>query len=338
MKFSFYFQIIVILTCIAFLIINKKDRALPQLDVIFIFFYYSLFHNLYTFTAYYLYYPTEDFFFIEIGAPFGTAYGLFLYYSSLKINNKMNINIGAHIIPIVLWFLLYILFFTSGIYKNIRIRKLYNGCLYLYIVMSWLFYIIKLYIFLNKSAYSMKSKTILSSISYILSFTACVFISYLLSVKKNTNDFKRTLIYIAFLLCIIAVIRFYNYKKKIYTKEKSLEDHKLTVFSKEMDEQYQILKNIIESEKAYLIPKLTMDDLSKIANIPAPKLTELFVSQKQTFASFVNSYRITYAIKLLSSTNLPIEDIAYRSGFNSRSTFYKQFIRITGQHPRNYRK
>ncbi len=80
-----------------------------------------------------------------------------------------------------------------------------------------------------------------------------------------------------------------------------------------------------------------MGDLSKVSNIPATKLAELLAYKKHTFATFVNSYRITYAIDLLSTTDLPIEDIAYRCGFNSRSTFYKQFIRITGNHPGNYR-
>lgn len=336
MKFSFYFQIIVILSCIIFLIRNKKDGKLPQLNIIFNFFYYSLFHNLYTFIAYYLYYPTEDFFFIEIGAPFGTAYGLFLYYGALKINNKMNINVKVHLIPILFWFLLYIIFFITGTYKNVGIRKIYNGCLYLFMVLSWLFYTIKLYIFLNKSDYSIKSKTILSTITYILTFTACVFISYLLTVRKNTNDFKRTLIYAAFLLCIIAVIRFYNYKKKTLTSEE-LSEIEEPADTEPADEQYQILLNIMESEKPFLIPKLTMGDLSKVSNIPATKLAELLAYKKHTFATFVNSYRITYAIDLLSTTDLPIEDIAYRCGFNSRSTFYKQFIRITGNHPGNYR-
>ncbi|SEW47276.1 Helix-turn-helix domain-containing protein [Chryseobacterium wanjuense] len=344
MKLSFYLQIVIIIICIFFIIKSNRDSRPVQLDIILYFFYYALLHNIYTSIAYYIYYPTEKFFFIEIGAPFGTAYGLLLYYAALKTSDRANININLkiHIIPIIFWFLMFFAFFISGIYEDVPTRKRYNGFLYMYMVLSWLFYIVKLYIFLYKSTVNIKLKSILSTISYILGFTACVFISYLLSVKKYNNDFKRTLIYLAFLFCIIAAIRFYHYKKSILSgkersKDQNPEENSGDISNEEEDLKYKELVRIMESEKIYLTPKLTVAEMSRITNISPPILAEILAQRNHTFVTFVNSYRINHAIELLSNTDLPIEDIAYRSGFNSRSAFYKQFIKNTTRHPSDYR-
>lgn len=53
---------------------------------------------------------------------------------------------------------------------------------------------------------------------------------------------------------------------------------------------------------------------------------------------FLNRLRIQNAMDLLHITNKSMIDIAYESGFQSLSTFNKQFKRYTGKSPRQYRK
>ena len=56
-----------------------------------------------------------------------------------------------------------------------------------------------------------------------------------------------------------------------------------------------------------------------------------------TFFDYVNQYRLSYAEQLLRQTKMSIEEIADRSGFNSRSTFRRAFLKRFGCAPSHYR-
>lgn len=62
------------------------------------------------------------------------------------------------------------------------------------------------------------------------------------------------------------------------------------------------------------------------------RLTELSPNE------FLNRLRLQTAIDFLRSTNKSMIDLAYASGFQSLSTFNKQFKRYTGRSPREYRQ
>jgi len=53
---------------------------------------------------------------------------------------------------------------------------------------------------------------------------------------------------------------------------------------------------------------------------------------------FINQLRIQHAMDILTTENQSMIDIAYNSGFQSLSTFNKQFKKYTGLSPREYRK
>lgn len=55
------------------------------------------------------------------------------------------------------------------------------------------------------------------------------------------------------------------------------------------------------------------------------------------FSDHLESLRIQHALKLLSESNLAINDISAQCGFNSVNTFYKSFKRVCGTSPTNYR-
>ena len=57
------------------------------------------------------------------------------------------------------------------------------------------------------------------------------------------------------------------------------------------------------------------------------------------FNEFINQYRIEYAKNLLNAeTKKTILDVAYESGYNSKSAFYKHFTSVTSMTPAQYRK
>jgi AraC-like DNA-binding protein len=59
----------------------------------------------------------------------------------------------------------------------------------------------------------------------------------------------------------------------------------------------------------------------------------------KSFTNLINEYRIEKAKELLETeNNFTVEGIGYESGFNSKSTFFTTFKKITGKTPTEYQK
>ncbi len=58
----------------------------------------------------------------------------------------------------------------------------------------------------------------------------------------------------------------------------------------------------------------------------------------QSFRSDLIAMRIDYAKELLRTTTMPLEQLAYKCGYNSEIHFYRQFLAKTGTTPGDYRK
>lgn len=101
------------------------------------------------------------------------------------------------------------------------------------------------------------------------------------------------------------------------------------------------LRRLMNDEKLYLEPNLTMEGLAKQLSCSKHHLSQVLNNQlRQTFYDYVNSCRIDAAKQLLSDPakdNYKIAAIAYDSGFNSLSTFNDVFKKITGTTPSRFR-
>ncbi|MDW3192059.1 MAG: AraC family transcriptional regulator [Cytophagales bacterium] len=112
--------------------------------------------------------------------------------------------------------------------------------------------------------------------------------------------------------------------------------------SHQMDLQIQRLKQLMQSQNLYRNPDLKLADLSRQLNIAPQTLSFLLNNHLRTnFNKFVNEYRIEEAISNIQSDDMKkktLEGLSMEVGFKSRSSFYRSFKAITGQHPRQYLK
>jgi len=102
------------------------------------------------------------------------------------------------------------------------------------------------------------------------------------------------------------------------------------------------LLNYVIDEKPYQSPDLTLAQLAEQTNI-APHYLSQVINEKLNvnFLDFINGYRVKAAQNLLTNpkfSHYTILSIAYDAGFNSKSTFYTAFKKITGMTPSAYRK
>jgi AraC-like DNA-binding protein len=102
------------------------------------------------------------------------------------------------------------------------------------------------------------------------------------------------------------------------------------------------LEIIMETEKPFLNPSLSLNELASKIKISPRYLSELINRAfNQKFFDFINSYRIEEAKKMLtydSDERRTVLEVLYDSGFNSKSAFNNAFKRNTGITPTEYRK
>jgi len=87
---------------------------------------------------------------------------------------------------------------------------------------------------------------------------------------------------------------------------------------------------------------LTLGELSRQTKIPLNYLSQVINEDlNKNFYTFINEFCINEAKRLFSDPkykNRSISEILFEVGFNSRSTFYSFFKKITGITPSAYRE
>lgn len=102
------------------------------------------------------------------------------------------------------------------------------------------------------------------------------------------------------------------------------------------------LKEVMNNEKPFLMPDLTLDDLAGKISINPKYLSQIIRrSFNQNFFDYINTHRIEESKKMLASESdqkKTVLEILYDSGFNSKSAFNNAFKKYTGITPTEYRR
>ncbi len=110
----------------------------------------------------------------------------------------------------------------------------------------------------------------------------------------------------------------------------------------EKDILFNKLIEFVTTSKPYLEPSLTLKKLSDDLDMPLKSISQLInEKQNQNFNDFINTFRIEESKRYMqdiSCANLTIQEIFYKSGFNSKSTFNLIFKKQTGYTPLEYRR
>lgn len=173
------------------------------------------------------------------------------------------------------------------------------------------------------------------SILYWVVYTS-FFVSFL--ILDLDLEFEATwwnLISYLFLLIVVIFLTIENIKQfkqsTNYIKNKEIAiPVKYTKSKKNIDDlnSYKYHVDKLLQQEVYLIHDLNLDDLSHQLKIPKHYLTQVFsFLYKSNFKQIINRHRILYAAKLINEdcNKERINDIAYSSGFNSKTSFYRAF-------------
>ncbi len=109
-----------------------------------------------------------------------------------------------------------------------------------------------------------------------------------------------------------------------------------------MDEAAETLRALMEEEKVFLDPDLTLKKLAQRLGIHYNHLSRIINEKhEESFNNFINRHRIDEAKRRLSDPAFReknILEIMLETGFYSKSTFNTAFKKFTGQSPSEFRK
>ncbi|MEH6589088.1 MAG: helix-turn-helix domain-containing protein [Halioglobus sp.] len=112
--------------------------------------------------------------------------------------------------------------------------------------------------------------------------------------------------------------------------------------AQQMEKLQARLSELMETDKLYLVSNLTLPELAEALGCTVNHLSQAInAGFGVSFFDYINQYRVTAAMVLLrapDSESQTVLDIALGVGFNSTSTFYVAFKKVSGQTPAQYRR
>jgi ligand-binding sensor domain-containing protein/AraC-like DNA-binding protein len=164
--------------------------------------------------------------------------------------------------------------------------------------------------------------------------------SFTFTIKSSFRETFLFKIILLIILIALAAAGIYIYKKFPFKKPSKIKTPILSPLF--VEECIRKLRYLMEVEKVYCDPVISLRSLAKKLSIPRYQLSIILNKNlKQTFSKFINIYRVEEAKKILldpKKTHLKITAVAYEVGFNTRVAFYKAFKKYTKMTPNQYKK
>ena len=101
---------------------------------------------------------------------------------------------------------------------------------------------------------------------------------------------------------------------------------------------YERIESLMINEKLYTDKELTLEKIAGILNSNRTYVSRAINNFAGCgFISYVNTYRINEATRILAESDIPLKQLCEDVGFDSSSTFYRAFQKETGCSPSRYR-
>ena len=99
------------------------------------------------------------------------------------------------------------------------------------------------------------------------------------------------------------------------------------------------LDALMQSREIYRDPELNLSRIARKMSLPARRVS-IAVNRIHgvSVSQYVNEFRIRSACDLLIKTDEPVTRVMFDSGFISKSNFNREFLRVTGTSPTEFRR
>ncbi|BAI75228.1 transcriptional regulator (plasmid) [Azospirillum sp. B510] len=98
------------------------------------------------------------------------------------------------------------------------------------------------------------------------------------------------------------------------------------------------VETAMREKSHYRVADLNLTRLSRKLHIPARRISEAINRiHGKSVSQYVNELRIREACRLLENSDMLVGRIRFESGFQTKSNFNREFLRVTGLFPRQFR-
>jgi AraC-like DNA-binding protein len=271
--------------------------------------------------------------FIQIGLSGCLLIGPFLFLFLKTYAEDRKSNWAKHVLPYLAAITILGFFYSYVEHPAVWSRWIVKA-----IYAQWFVYIVVSVKYIRPVIQKFNDKESLRKIDlWVLSiYLGVTLIWFAYTTSAYTSYITGALSFTFILYIILLLLIFRNSKETAFFQEKYK--------NKEIDLNMleiigQKLSIIIERE-LFLNPNFTLEEAAKELKVTKHLLSQ-YVNEVlgKSFPSLVKEYRIEKAKKLLETEkNYTIESLGYDSGFNSKSTFFTAFKKLTGLTPAEYQK
>ncbi len=121
--------------------------------------------------------------------------------------------------------------------------------------------------------------------------------------------------------------------------EKMIHEYCLLVQNKARNKYSPLIQNVLNYIDFNLSQQLTLSVLAEYFNVSAPYLSKTFKKEVETtITDYITNRRIHESLRLLSTTNMQIQDISSYVGILDFNYYAKTFKKYIGSTPTEYRK
>ncbi|NRA59404.1 MAG: helix-turn-helix transcriptional regulator [Psychrobium sp.] len=260
-----------------------------------------------------------------------------LYFYSLSITGTLDKQRLKW--PLHLGALLFIVFIVGFAYPYQQHIDVWGTTIYKIINYQWLVYLVLSLIVLRETLLDVWKKKLAANDQQL--FTCSLFVGntvvWLAYFTASYTSYIVGALSFSFIFCLMLLLIILKFRKNEATQPEKYANNKI------IDEQADILLSqliqLMQDKQLYKDANITMPQVAKTLGMSHVRLSQLLNdNEKKSFSLFINEYRIDAAKALLSAEKLTkMEVISEDCGFNSQSTFYSVFKKITGTTPAKYR-
>lgn len=357
---------------LSFLLLTKKGKGLP--DKVLAIWMAVVGLHLFSYYIYYLGYWGEFPHLIGVFAPVPLLHGPLCYlYALFSIRKERRLRAldFAHFIPLVGAYLYMIPFFLFTAEQKVLVDKgliddfgTFTELLLVAFAVSGLSYSVLSYRLIGRyqrligNNFSYDEQIDLSWLRYCIWGIAAIFIvvtigSILTEGLRLNLGFDINIVYYSLVVIFILCIGYFGIRHKDIFSD-NVQQPSLQIYEPKTQGEYKKsgldsdtaallhkeLIRVMESQKLYIEPKLTLGTLAEQLKVSVNHLSQV-INQYEgvNFHDFVNRYRVDEFKSRIANPKykgFSLLAIAFDSGFNSKSSFNQIFKKSTGLTPSQY--
>ena len=274
--------------------------------------------------------------FIQIGYSASILIGPFLYLYFRCILSDNIKKWSAHILPF-----LAVIVVVGIAYPYIEHRTEWNHYIIKSIYIQWFIYLIISFKFVKPILRKLfkKNQKLSRKDLWLLSIYSSV--SLIWFAYNISHYYSNFLVGLSFSFALYVVILFFAIRNKKNTSFfEDPEKYKNKKLDHAVVRQIENKISIVKDNELYLNSNISLPFIAKELHVSNHIFSQFLNDNlNKSFSLFINELRIEKAKELITSPNpYTIEIIGYECGFNSKSSFFSTFKKLTGQTPSNYQK